>query len=134
MKQNRKQFPDDKDNRIQNLYYDVNITTIFNKNKLQKTKIKFIKYENYLMKYEKDNLQPNILKLQQTCWNLKMLDIRELRNIRENHTSEGYENIVIFRREYEKCSIEISRYITLQTKYNDIINNIRIRIKKIKTQ
>ena len=38
-----------------------------------------------------------------------------------------------FRREYEKCSIEINSYITMQTHYNNMINKIGMRIKQIKT-
>ena len=37
-------FPDDQDNRIQKLYYDVNINTIFNRTKLRNLKNKFCKY------------------------------------------------------------------------------------------
>ena len=40
-------FPHDQDKRIQKLYYDVNIHTIFNRTKLQNIKNKFWKYVNY---------------------------------------------------------------------------------------
>ena len=40
----RNRFPHDPVNRIQNLYYDVNINTIFNRTKLQNIKNKFWKY------------------------------------------------------------------------------------------
>ena len=45
MERPRKQFPHDQENRIQKLYYDVNIHTIFNRTKLQNVKNKFWKYE-----------------------------------------------------------------------------------------
>jgi len=112
-------FPHDKDNRIQKLYRDVNINIIFNKNKLQSTKKKFIKYVNYLIKYEKNNIQPNISRLQKSCWKYKMLAIQESRKVIDDPT---YEN-----------SIEINKYITIQINHNDIINNIYFKIKQIKT-
>lgn len=61
----RNQFPQDQDNRIQKLYYDVNIHTIFNRTKLQNVKNKFWKYLHYLEKYEQNNIQPKLLELQQ---------------------------------------------------------------------
>ena len=130
----RNKFPDqdqdqDQDNRILTLYYDVNIHTIFNRTKLQNIKNKFWKYVNYLIKYEKNNIQPNILRFQQDCWKYKMLELEILEPI-EPKVSDGPE---YFRREYEKCSIEINSYITMQTHYNNMINKIGMRIKQIKT-
>ena len=133
MEQERNQYPDDNGNRIQKMYNNVNINTIFNRTKIQNIKHKFWKYVNYLIKYEQNIIQPTILRLQQSCWKYKMMDIQELRKVRDDPTSETYDNFIILRREYGKCSIEISRYITLQIKYNNIINNIYIRIKQIKT-
>ena len=40
MELNRIQFPHDQDNRIQKLYYDIKIHTIFNRTKLQNIKKK----------------------------------------------------------------------------------------------
>jgi hypothetical protein len=64
MELKRNQFPHDPVNRIQNLYYDVNIHTIFNRTKLQNVKNKFVKYVNYLTKYEKNVIQPSLLEYQ----------------------------------------------------------------------
>lgn len=128
----RNKFPKqdrDQDNRILTLYYDVNINTIFNRTKLQNIKNKFIKYVNYLIKYEKNNIQPNILRFQHDCWKYKMLELEILEPI-EPKVSDGPE---YFRREYEKCSIEINSYITMQIHYNNMINKIGMRIKQIKT-
>ena len=50
MEQIRNKFPHDQDNRIQKLYYDVNIHIIFNRTKLQNVKNKFWKYLTYLNK------------------------------------------------------------------------------------
>ena len=57
-------FPHDQDKRIQQLYYDVNIHTIFNKTKLRNLKHKFYKYVNYLTKYKKNVIQPALLEYQ----------------------------------------------------------------------
>ena len=124
MEQKRNKFIHDQDNRIQKLYYDVNIHLIIDKTRLKNLKNKFCKYVNYLIKYEKNNIQPNILRFQQNCWKYKMMELKE-----PNVSGDlGY-----FRREYGKCSIEINRYITMQTHYNNIINKIGMRIKQIKT-
>jgi len=63
MEQIRNKFPDDKDNRIQKLYYDVNIHTIFNKMKLQNVKKKFRKYQNYLNDKYLNHIQPILLEI-----------------------------------------------------------------------
>jgi DNA repair exonuclease SbcCD ATPase subunit len=57
-------FPHDQDKRIQKLYYDVNIHTIFNKTKLQNLKNKFCKYVNYITKYKNNVIQPALLELE----------------------------------------------------------------------
>jgi hypothetical protein len=64
MEQSRHKFPQDQDNRIQNLYYDVKINTIFNRTKLQNVKNKFWKYITYLNKKYLNDVQPKLLKLQ----------------------------------------------------------------------
>jgi hypothetical protein len=65
MKQNPDlQFPHDQDNRILTLYFDVNIHTISNRTKLKNIKKKFCKYLNYVTKYEKNNVIPQILEYQ----------------------------------------------------------------------
>ena len=64
MELNRNKFPHDQDNRIQKLYYDVNIHTIFNRTKLQNVKNKFWKYLKYLHKNYNTNIQPKLLELQ----------------------------------------------------------------------
>ena len=64
MEQERWSFTHDENNRIQKLYYDVNINTTFNKTKLQNVKNNFIKYVNYLTKYKKTVIQPALLELE----------------------------------------------------------------------
>ena len=51
MEQKRNKFIHDQDNRIQKLYYDVNIHLIIDKTRLKNLKNKFCKYVNYLIKY-----------------------------------------------------------------------------------
>jgi len=64
MELKRNRFPDDPVNRIQKLYYDVNIHTIFNRTKLQNVKNKFGKYIDYLNKKYYNDIQPKLLELQ----------------------------------------------------------------------
>ena len=64
MEQKRNKFPHDQDNRIQKLYYDVIINTIFNRTKLQNVKNKFWKYVTYLNKKYYNDVQPKLLELQ----------------------------------------------------------------------
>ena len=63
MEHPRNKFPDDPVNRIQKLYYDININTIFNRNKLQNVKNKFRKYHNYLNNKYFSYVQPLLLEL-----------------------------------------------------------------------
>ena len=64
MEQERNQFPHDQDNRIQKLYYDVNIHTIFNRTKLQNIKNKFWKYMKYVNNKYYTDIQPRLLELE----------------------------------------------------------------------
>jgi hypothetical protein len=63
MEQLRNKFPDDPVNRIQKLYYDININTIFNRTKLRNIKKKFWKYQNYLNNKYFKHIQPLLLEL-----------------------------------------------------------------------
>ena len=85
------QFPHDENNRIQNLYYDVNIHTIFNKSKLRNLKNKFIKYVNYLINYEKNVIQPKLLELQKIRDDVDRQDQRLTFFYRHNPTLENIE-------------------------------------------
>ena len=64
MEQNQNQFIYDQDNRIQKLYYDININTIFNRTKLQNHKKKFCRYENYVNNKYHTDVQPKLLELE----------------------------------------------------------------------
>jgi len=135
MKLNRYQFPDDKDNRIANLYYDVNIHTIFNRTKLQNIKNKFIKYGIYLIKYG-ENIQIELLRLEQICRIEKIMTTTYHANWSYDQTSEKINNFnkfIEFLRKREQNCIECSRYINIQKKVNEKIDAICVRINQIKT-
>ena len=101
------QFPHDENNRIQNLYYDVNIHTIFNKSKLRNLKNKFIKYVNYLINYEKNVIQPKLLELQKihddvnTQW--KRVTFFYLHNPTPENVEKRKALFPIFRKAEEEC-------------------------------
>ena len=63
MEQKLQIFPQDKDNRIQKLYYDIKIH-IFNRTKLQNIKKKFVKYIDYLDNKYYTDIQPKLLELE----------------------------------------------------------------------
>jgi len=68
-------FPYDPINRIQKLYYDYDfddLPTIYNKNKLLKTKTKLIKYWKYCMEHVEDALTPQI-----AAWDKQFADLTE---------------------------------------------------------
>ena len=70
MEQKRNKFSHDHDNRIQKLYHDVNIHTIYNKTRLKNIKNKFCKYVNYLTKFEKNFIEPALLEYQKRVDNV----------------------------------------------------------------
>ena len=54
-------FPNENDTcRIQKLYYDVNINTIFNRTKLRNLKHKFVKYVKFITKFKQNIVDPAI--------------------------------------------------------------------------
>ena len=61
---NRIQFPHDQDNRIQKLYYDIDINTIFNRTKLQNIKNKFCRYVKYVNTKYYTDIQAKVLVLE----------------------------------------------------------------------
>ena len=108
MEQERWSFHHDENNRIQKLYYDVNINTTFNKTKLQNVKNKFIKYVNYLTKYKKTVIQPALLeleKLQDEAY--KNWQRAKRISLIHNPTPENEEKrkalVPIFRKAEEEC-------------------------------
>ena len=61
MEEKRWGFPNENDTcRIQKLYYDVNINTIFNRTKLRNLKKKFVKYVKFITKFKQNIVDPAI--------------------------------------------------------------------------
>ena len=140
-------FPDDQDNRIQKLYYDANIETIFNKTKLPNLKNKFCRYENYITKKHITVIQPKLLELQKIRDEVDRQEQRltffylhnpTLETIEKQPTLETIEKrkalIPIFRKaeeEYEDLKA-IAREYTVSIEYMyTIINEIKKQVKNI---
>lgn len=130
---NRIQFPNDKDNRIQKLYYDININTIFNRTKLQNHKNKFLKYDNYINKEYFNNIQPKLLELEKKrdeaykeCQRAKRISL--IHNPTPENVKKRQALVPIFRKaddEYEEMKREEQYYYTA-------ICDIDRKIKQIK--
>jgi len=131
----RNQFLHDQSNRIQKLYYDININTIFNRSKLQNVKKKFYKYVNYLINYEKINIQPKLLELQHIRYEAYNQWQRAKRiSLIHNPTPENVEKrkalVPIFRKlddEYEEMKCE-------EHLYGEVIYAIQDKLTEIKNQ
>ena len=136
----RNKFPHDQDNRIQQLYYDVNINTIFNRTKLQNVKNKFWKYLTYLLKYEQNNIQPKLIELQKIRDGLYIQLQQAKRNayfqnpIHESHKKRDLW-IPIFSEaddNYEEMKCEQYFYDEVICDIQDKIQDINIHQKNIK--
>jgi hypothetical protein len=135
MDQKRNKFPHDPDNRIQKLYYDVNIHTIFNRTKLQNVKNKFWKYLKYLQKKYNNDIQPKLLELQNIRDELYAQWQRAKRiSLIHNPTPENEEKrkalVPIFREadeNYEEMKYE-------EHFYDEVIGDIQDKIDEFKTQ
>ena len=138
MEQRRYKFPDDQDNRIQKLYYDVNIETNFNKTNLRNLKNKFCRYENYITKKHIRVIQPKLLELQKIRDDVDRQDQRLTFFYRHNPTLENIEKrkalIPIFRKaeeEYEDLKAIACEYtVSIEYMY-DIINAIKEQQRNI---
>ena len=135
MEQFRNQFPYDQDNRIQKLYYDVNINTIFNRTTLQNVKNKFWKYLIYLNKKYFNDIQPKLIELQKIRDELYVEWKRAKRiSLIHNPTPENVKKrealVPIFRKadeNYEEMRLE-------EHYYDRAICDIQHKITQIKTQ
>jgi len=131
----RNKFPDDHDKRIQKLYYDVKIYTIFNRTKLQNVKNKFWKYVTYLNKKYYNDIQPKLLELQKIRDELYVQCKRAKRiSLIHNPTPENVEKrealVPIFRKadeEYEEMKYE-------EYYYDNVISTIYDKLDEIKNQ
>ena len=131
----RNKFPHDENNRIQKLYYDVNINTIFNRTKLQNVKDKFCKYQNYIYKKYYNDIQPNLLEFgcrRDTAYRQwkRAIDVAFIHNpIHKSHIKRK-EMYLIFRREdeeYDEMKAEVYYY-------NQAMSDIQYKIYEIKNQ
>ena len=131
----RNQFLYDQDNRIQKLYYDVNINTIFNRSKLRNLKKKFCRYENYINNKYHTDVQPKLLELEKIRDEAYMQWLRAKRiSLIHNPTPENVEKrkalVPIFRKadaKYEDMKRE--DYF-----YDQVISDIQSKIYEIKEQ
>ena len=135
MELKRNRFPQDKDNRIQKLYYDVNIHTIFNRTKMQNVKNKFWKYLTYLNKKYYNNIQPKLLELEKIR-DEAYVQLQRAKKIAFIH-NPAHESI-------KKRDLLIpifneadDNYFTMQCEcylYDEVIGDIYDKIQDIKTQ
>ena len=131
----RNQFLYDQDNRIQKLYYDININTIFNRSKLRNLKKKFYKYANYIDKQYYTITQPKLLELQKIrdevyCKWKQVKRISLIHNPSSENVKMRETLVPIFRKaddEYElmKCEADF---------YDQVIGDIYYKIYEIKKQ
>ena len=131
-------FPDDQDNRIQKLYYDANIDTIFNKSKLRNLKNKFCRYENYITKKHIRVIQPKLLELQKIRDEVDRQEQRLTFFYLHNPTLETIEKrkalIPIFRKaeeEYEDLKAIACEYKVSIGYMHTIINAIKKQQRNI---
>jgi len=135
MEQTQNKFPHDQDNRIQKLYYDVNIHIIFNRTKLQNVKNKFWKYVTYLNKKYYNDIQPKLLELQKIrdeayvqCQRAKRISL--IHNPTPENVKKREALVPIFRKaddEYKEMKYE-------EHFYDEVIFDIHDKIREIKTQ
>jgi len=131
----RNKFPDDPVNRIQKLYYDVNIHTIFNRTKLQNIKNKFWKYMKYVNNKYYTDIQPKLLELEKIRDEAYMQWQRAKRiSLIHNPTPENVDKrqalVPIFRKADENY-----RYMKCKECFYDEVNcDIRDKITEIKKQ
>lgn len=134
MEQKRMVFPYDEGNRIQKLYYDIDINTIFSRTKLQNYKKKFYKYDNYISKKYTD-IQAKLLELEKIRDEAYMQWQRAKRiSLIHNPTPENVKKrqvlVPIFRKadeEYEEMKYE-------DEFYNQVMCDIQYKITEIKIQ
>ena len=135
MEQKRNKFPHDQDNRIQKLYYDVNIHTIFNRTKLQNVKNKFWKYIDYLNNKYCNDIQPKLLELQKIRDELYVQWQRAKRiSLIHNPTSKNVEKRIALVPIFRKADDEYEEMKQEEHFYDDVIYTIQDKLTEIKSQ
>ena len=131
----RNQFPHDQDNRIQKLYYDININTSFNRTKLRNLKNKFCKYINYITKYKKNNIHPKLLELQKIRDEAYQNWQRAKRiSLIHNPTPENVEKRLVLVPIFRKAEEEYKEFAYEEYDYDRSICDIQDKITEIKNQ
>ena len=131
----RNQFLYDENNRIQKLYYDVNINTIFNRSKLQNIKNKFYKYENYINKKYYNDIQPKLLELEKIRDEAYCNWKRAKRiSLIHNPTPENVEKRKALYPIFSKANEEYEYMRNEEQFYDDVICTILDKINDIKNQ
>ena len=131
----RNKFPDDPVNRIQKLYYDVNIHTIFNRTKLQNIKNKFWKYMKYVNNKYYTDIQPKLLELEKIRDEAYMQWQRAKRiSLIHNPTPENVEKRKALVPIFHKADEEYELMLCEQYFYDQVMHDIHYKIYEIKTQ
>ena len=129
-------FPHDYDNRIQKLYYDVNIHTIFKRTKLQNIKNKFVKYVNFTTKFHKNVVEPAILEYQKieddTYQNVKEYQYEAA--LQTSFTNEDVKKGKALFEIYDEAKDECDQVKSFSLYWADSIDHIYNKINEIKTQ
>ena len=135
MELNRIQFPHDQDNRIQKLYYDIKIHTIFNRTKLQNIKKKIGKYIDYLNTKYYDDIQPKLLVLENIRDEAYMQWQRAKRiSLIHNPTPENVKKRESLVPIFHKADKEYEEMKSKERFYNEVNCDIRDKITEIKKQ
>jgi len=135
MEQNQNQFIYDQDNRIQKLYYDININTIFNRTKLQNHKKKFCRYENYVNNKYHTDVQPKLLELEKIRDEAYMQWQRAKRiSLIHNPTPENTEKRKALVPIFRKADDEYELMLCEQYFYDQVMHDIHYKIYEIKKQ
>ena len=135
MEQNQNQFIYDQDNRIQKLYYDININTIFNRTKLQNHKKKFCRYENYVNNKYHTDIQPKLLELEKIRDEAYMQWQRAKRiSLIHNPTPENTEKRKALVPIFRKADDEYELMLCEQYFYDQVMHDIHYKIYEIKKQ
>jgi len=129
------QFPHDQDNRIQKLYYDIKIHTIFNRTKLQNIKKKIGKYIDYLNTKYYDDIQPKLLVLENIRDEAYMQWQRAKRiSLIHNPTPENVKKRESLVPIFHKADKEYEEMKSKERFYNEVNCDIRDKITEIKKQ
>jgi len=127
----RKLFLHDKDNRVQNLYYDIEIKTIFIRTKLQNVKKKFWKYAKFLAKVYIEIIQPRMLEFGCIRDNAYCDWQRAKRKSYTNNSSEKKNEEIRMSSIYHEADDEYEEMVLESQLYDENIRLVQDKIKEI---